>query len=93
LAAEQFLTSKAFGVPALEQVLAGHGVPLSVQTPPEQLPLPFILPAEASFVKTGAGIDKLSTAKTAAAKVGIIHFIILPPLKMNFRRIHLAIVP
>lgn len=50
--------SLAYGVPILEQVPAGHGVPLailplSVHTPPEQLPMPVIrLSAEAVVVRT-----------------------------------------
>jgi len=82
LAAEQYLTSWAYGVPALEQVPAGHAAFtafFSAHTPPEQLPLPFIRSAEASIVKIGAGIDKLRIAKTTAAKAGTIHFIMYPP--------------
>jgi hypothetical protein len=50
--AEQFLTSLAIDVPVLEQVPAGHGTPLLVHTPPEQLPLPSIIPAEAVVGRT-----------------------------------------
>jgi len=50
-AAEQYLASFAYGVPALEQVPAGHGTPFSAHTPPEQLPLPFIRSAEAPVAK------------------------------------------
>jgi hypothetical protein len=52
LAAEQYFASLAYGVPALEQVPAGHGDPFSAHTPPEQLPLPFIRSAEAAVIKT-----------------------------------------
>jgi hypothetical protein len=74
--------SLAYGVPALEQVPAGHAVPvpfafpLSVHTPPAQLLAPLIRPsAEAAVVKIGAGIDKLRIANAIAANPAIIHFI------------------
>lgn len=52
-AAEQYLTSLAYGVPALEQVPAGHADgPCWAHTPPEQLPLPFCRSAEAVVVRT-----------------------------------------
>jgi len=44
--AEQYLTSWAIDVPILEQVPAGHATPLLAHTPPEQLPLPFMMPAK-----------------------------------------------
>jgi hypothetical protein len=50
-----------------------------LHTPPEQLPLPFIIPAEASVVKVGVGIDKLKIANAKEANAAIIHFIDHPP--------------
>jgi hypothetical protein len=76
--------SLAYGVPAFEQVPAGHAVPVpvpvtfpfSVHTPPAQLLVPVIRPsAEAAVVKIGAGIDKLRIANAIAANPAIIHFI------------------
>jgi hypothetical protein len=86
--------SLAYGVPALEQVPAGHAafdpaVFFPAHTPPEQLPVPLIRSAKAPLVKIGAGIDKLNRAKIAAVKAGTIHFIMLPP-KVSFGRIHVA---
>jgi hypothetical protein len=75
-AAEQYLASLAYGVPALEQVPAGHGTPLSVHTPPEQLPLPVIRPSDAA---EASGIDKLKIANAIVANAAIIHFIDQPP--------------
>jgi hypothetical protein len=49
---EQYLTSWAIDVPILEQVPAGQGTPLFAHTPPEQLPLPFMIPAEAAVGRT-----------------------------------------
>jgi hypothetical protein len=37
--------------------------------------LPFIIPAEASDEKIGAGIDRLKAARAKAAIAGKIHFI------------------
>jgi hypothetical protein len=71
--------SLADGVPDLEQVPAGHAVPWTVHTPPEQLPLAFIRSADASVVKIGAGIDKLRIANATAANPAIINFIDYPP--------------
>lgn len=46
-----------------------------VHVPPEQLPAPFIISAEASVVKICAGIDKLNTANATEANTAIIHFL------------------
>ena len=70
-AAEQYLASLAYGVPALEQVPAGHGTPLSVHTPPVQLPLPFIWFAEAEVVRT-------TELKSANENTTIKTFIVIP---------------
>jgi hypothetical protein len=49
---EQYLTSWAIDVPILEQVPAGQATPLFAHTPPEQLPLPFMIPAKAEVGRT-----------------------------------------
>ena len=49
---EQYLTSWAIDVPILEQVPAGQATPLFAHTPPEQLPLPFMIPAKAAVDRT-----------------------------------------
>ena len=72
LAGEQFLASYASRVPAFEHDPAGH-VTL-VHTPPAQFPLPFIRSADASVVRIGAAIEKLSNASKRAAKAMEIHF-------------------
>jgi hypothetical protein len=69
----------AFALPFWPTAVWGGVGRLSVHTPPEQLPLPFIRFAEASVVKTGAGIDKVSTASKRAAKAVAIHFIVFLP--------------
>jgi hypothetical protein len=43
------------------------------------MPLPFILLAEASLVRIGAGIDKPSAASKRAAKAEAIHFNVFLP--------------
>jgi hypothetical protein len=60
-----------FGFP----FFAGGGPRLfCVHMPPEQLPFPFMIPADASTVKIGAGIDRLKTAKATDANPAITHF-------------------
>jgi hypothetical protein len=41
------------------------------------MPLPFMRPAEASVLKIGAGIDRLSSASKRAAKAAAINFMFL----------------
>jgi hypothetical protein len=56
--------------------------------PSEQpLPLPSMRLAEASVLKIGAGIDRLSNASKRAAKAAVINFIVSLP-KTNLARIH-----
>jgi hypothetical protein len=55
--------SWAFGVPALEQVPAGHAT--VVQTPPEQLPAPLIRPSCAAEAAT----ELKNTNDNAIAKI------------------------
>jgi hypothetical protein len=52
------------------------GVPVLVQTPPEQLPLPSIRLASALPEKTGAGTEREKIAKAKAATIGTNHFIL-----------------
>ena len=49
------------------------------------IPLPFILFAEASVVKIGAGIDRLRIANAIEANPAIIHFIGHPPNVQCFK--------
>jgi hypothetical protein len=75
LAAEQYFTSLAYGVPALEQVPTGHAVPLSLplllHTPPEQLPWPLIRPSDAAEAVVVKTTELKNTNDNAVTKIFI----------------------